>query len=59
MSVNEKLIHFFKGIDLIIGKKEKDTLRARNFSAHGSFGGDNVNFEGFLQAKFMNVYLLG
>ena len=30
---------------MTIGKKEKDALRARNFSAHGSFGGDNVDYE--------------
>lgn len=35
MTVNEQLTHFFNGID-IIGDSEKEGLRARNFSAHGS-----------------------
>jgi hypothetical protein len=45
MSVSEQLTHFFEGIDLVIGKKEKEALRARNFSAHGSFGGNIVDYE--------------
>lgn len=45
MSVSEQLTHFFEGIDMVIGRKEKKVLQARNFSAHGSFGGNNINYE--------------
>lgn len=45
MSVSEQLTHFFEGIDMVIGKKEKKALQARNFSAHGSFGGNNIDYE--------------
>lgn len=45
MSVSEQLTHFFEGIDMVIGKKEKKALQARNFSAHGSFTGDNIDYE--------------
>lgn len=45
MSVSEQLTHFFKGIDMAIGKKEKKALQARNFSAHGSYAGDNIDHE--------------
>ena len=44
MSVSEQLTHFFEGIDMIIGVKEKKALQARNFSAHGSFGGNNISY---------------
>lgn len=45
MSVSEQLTHFFEGINMVIGKSEKEALHARNFSAHGSFGGKNVDYE--------------
>lgn len=41
MSVSEQLTHFFEGIDMVIGSKEKKALQARNFSAHGSFNGND------------------
>lgn len=37
MSVNEQVTNFFTEISLPIGEEEKKALRARNFSAHGSF----------------------
>lgn len=40
MSVSEQLTHFFEGIDMVVGKEEKEALQARNFSAHGSYGND-------------------
>ena len=45
MSVSEQLTHFFKGIDMDIGSKEEKALRARNFSAHGFFSGNNIDYE--------------
>lgn len=45
MSVSEQLTHFFEGIGMVIGKKEKNALQACNSSAHGSFWGDNVDYE--------------
>ena len=44
MAVNEQLTHFFKGLNMTIGDAEKKALRARNFSAHGSFG-DNTDYQ--------------
>ena len=44
MSVSEQLTHFFTGIDAVIGNMEKKALQARNFSAHGSFGGSNIDY---------------
>lgn len=44
MTVNEQLTHFFKGLNMTIGDAEKKALRARNFSAHGSFG-DNTDYQ--------------
>ena len=45
MSVSEQLTYFFEGIEMVIGKKEKKALQARNFSAHGSFAVDNIDYE--------------
>lgn len=45
MSVSEQLTHFFEGIDMVIGKKEKKALQARNLSAHGSYAGDSIDYE--------------
>lgn len=45
MSVREQLTYFFEGIDMVVGKKEKKALQARNFSAHGSYAGDNIDYE--------------
>ena len=45
MSVSEQLTHFFEGIDMIIRRKEKKALQAHNFSAHGSFGVNNIDYE--------------
>ena len=42
--VSEQLTHFFTGIDVVIGNMEKKALQARNFSAHGSFGGSNIDY---------------
>lgn len=28
-----------------VGKKEKKALQARNFSAHGSYAGDSIDYE--------------
>ena len=36
-SVSEQLTHFFEGIDMPVGKKEKKALQARNFYAHGLY----------------------
>ena len=59
MSVSEQLTHFFEGIDMVIGKKEKDALKARNFSAHGSFGGDNVDYnEQFMTSQVYECILV-
>ncbi len=40
MSVSEQFTYFFNGIGLAIGEAEKEALRARNLSAHGSHRGD-------------------
>ncbi len=45
MSVSEQLTHFFKAIDMVIGNIEKNALKARNFSAHGSLGGSNIDYQ--------------
>lgn len=45
MSVSEQLTHFFEEIDMPVGKKEKKALQARNFSAHGSYAGDSIDYE--------------
>lgn len=45
MSVSEQLTHFFEGIDMPVGKKEKKALQARNFSAHGLYAGDSIDYE--------------
>lgn len=45
MSVSEQLTYFFKGINMEIGKKEKKALQARNLSAHGSYAGNNIDYE--------------
>lgn len=45
MSVSEQLTYFFERIDMVIGKKEKKALQARNISAHGSFYGNNIDYE--------------
>lgn len=45
MTVNEQLTYFFAGIDMTIGDIEKNALNARNFSAHGSFGGSNIDYQ--------------
>ncbi len=45
MSVSEQLTHFFEGINMVIGKREKKALQARNFSAHGSFGGNDIDYQ--------------
>lgn len=50
MSVSEQLTNFFEGIDMVIGIKEKKALQARNFSAHGLFGENNIDYE----EQFMN-----
>lgn len=44
MSVSEQLTHFFEGIDMPVGKKEKKALQARNFSAHGLYAGDSIDY---------------
>lgn len=44
MSVSEQLTHFFEGIDMAIGSKEKKALQARNFSAHGLVYRNNINY---------------
>lgn len=44
MSVSEQLTYFFEGINMVIGNREKKALQARNFSAHGSFGGNNIDY---------------
>ena len=44
---------------MVIGKKEKDALKARNFSAHGSFGGDNVDYnEQFMMSQVYECILV-
>lgn len=45
MSVSEQLAHFFEAIDMIIGNTEKNALRARNFSAHGSLGRSDADYQ--------------
>ena len=45
MSVSEQLAHFFEAIDMVIGNTEKNALRARNFSAHGSLGGSDADYQ--------------
>ena len=54
MTVNEQLIHFFEGINMVIGNVEKNALRARNFSAHGSFRGNDTNYQE--QYRMSQVY---
>ena len=54
MTVNEQLTHFFEGIDMVIGNVEKNALRARNFSAHGSFGGNDTDYQE--QYRMSQVY---
>ena len=44
MSVNEQITNFFMGIGLPIGEEERKALRARNFSAHGSFRDGEENY---------------
>lgn len=44
MSINEQFANFFAGISLIVGEEEKKALRARNFSAHGSFWNGDENY---------------
>lgn len=55
MAVSEQLTHFFEGIDMPVGKKEKKALQARNFSAHGSYVGDNIDYE----EQFMTSQVYG
>lgn len=55
MSVSEQLTHFFEGIDMPVGKKEKKALQARNLSAHGSYTGDNIDYE----EQFMTSQVYG
>ena len=45
MSVREQLTHFFDGINMVVGEKEKNALKARNFSAHGSFDENNIDYK--------------
>ncbi len=45
MSVSEQLTHFFEGINMVIGNREKKALQARNFSAHGSFGKNDIDYQ--------------
>lgn len=59
MSVSEQLTHFFEGIDMVIGGKEKKALQARNFSAHGSFGGNNIDYvEQFMTSQVYECILV-
>lgn len=52
MSVNEQFANFFIGIGMPIGEEEKKALRARNFSAHGSFrDGEEHYHEQFLLSR--------
>ncbi len=52
MSVNEQFTNFFIGINLTVGEEEKKALRARNFSAHGSFTDGDENYrEQFLLSR--------
>ncbi len=45
MTVNEQLTHFFEGVDMAIGDLERKALKARNFSAHGSFGRSDTDYQ--------------
>lgn len=45
MTVSEQLTHFFEGINMPVGDMEKKALRARNSSAHGSYGGGNTDYQ--------------
>lgn len=44
MTINEQLTHFFIGIGMPIGDDETEAIRARNFSAHGSFRDRNADY---------------
>lgn len=52
MSVNEQFTNFFAGIGLPVGEEEKKALKARIFSAHGSFRDKEENWhEQFLLSR--------
>ena len=54
MSISEQFSNFFAEIGIAVGEKEKQALKARNFSAHGSYVSGEENY--YKQFELSRIY---
>lgn len=54
MSISEQFSNFFEEIGIAVGEKEKQALKARNFSAHGSYVSGEENY--YEQFELSRIY---